>query len=60
MSKLRSLRGLRVKIVPSATVSAVTRRRTVLASCTRRRDSAISLASWRSGLIVNSSISRRG
>ena len=47
-------------MVPSATDSEVTRRRTVLASWTRRLDSAISLASWRSGLMVNSSTSRTG
>ena len=59
-SKLRSLRGANVKRVPSATDSEVTRRRTVLASWTRRLESAISLASWRSGLMVNSSTSRSG
>ena len=59
-SKLRSVRRASVKIVPSATDSDVTRRRTVLASWTRRLDSAISLASWRSGLMVNSSTSRTG
>ena len=60
MSKLRSVRGLRVKIVPSATDSVVTSRRTSAASCTRRLESAVSLASWRSGLMVNSSTSRTG
>ena len=60
MSKLRSVRGLRVKIVPSATDSVEMSRRTSAASCTRRLASAVSLASWRSGLMVKSSTSRTG